>query len=304
MENLNWLDKKEYSFKPNYLPLPAGQMHYLNEGSGDPIVMVHGTPAWSFLYRNLVKDLSGNYRCVVPDHLGFGLSGKPQNWTYTPAAHAHNLSTLIDHLQLKNITLIVHDFGGPIGLNYALEHPENINRLVIINTWMWSLAEEKQIVQASKLFGSAIGKILYRYFNFSAKFLLPKAFYNQEHLTPALHQQYLGPMSSPVARTGAWRLAQELTASGTWYESLWQRREALQNKPILLLWGTKDAFIPMSFLQKWQAGFPQAKTVLLESGHFVQEEKPEEVVEAIREFLNQKTKTDNPMDYPEYVESL
>src|SRR5688572_6908616 len=136
MENLTWLNRKEYPFKSNFLPLDAGQLHYLDEGSGEPIVMVHGTPAWSFLYRNLVKELSRNYRCIVPDHLGFGLSDKPKHWSYKPEAHAQNLKILINYLELKNITLVVHDFGGPIGLHYALEHPENIKRLVIINTWM------------------------------------------------------------------------------------------------------------------------------------------------------------------------
>ena len=114
-------------------------LHYIDEGRGDPVVMVHGTPTWSFLYRHVVKGLSKNYRCIAPDHIGFGLSDKPQGWSYTIEAQAKNLQVLLDSLDLEDITLVVHDFGGPIGLSYAIENPEKVSRLVIMNTWLWSL---------------------------------------------------------------------------------------------------------------------------------------------------------------------
>lgn len=131
-----WLDTDLYPFAPRTFATQYGAMNYLDEGSGLPAVMVHGTPTWSFLYRHFVKALSGRYRCVVPDHLGFGLSDRPKGFPFTPRAHAANLTALLDHLDLKEYTLVVHDYGGPIGLASALKHPERVRALVIINTWL------------------------------------------------------------------------------------------------------------------------------------------------------------------------
>jgi haloalkane dehalogenase len=109
MPGADWIDRNEYPFASHHLPLPAGRMHFLDEGAGSPIVMVHGTPDWSFGYRKLVKNLSPEYRCVVPDNLGFGLSDKPRDWSYLPEHQAGNLRALIEHLDLKQITLVLHD---------------------------------------------------------------------------------------------------------------------------------------------------------------------------------------------------
>jgi haloalkane dehalogenase len=137
--NSHWLDKKEFPFRSNFINLDMGRMHYVDEGDGEPIVMCHGNPTWSFLYRHLVKGLSPHYRCVAIDYIGFGLSDKPLTWSYLPHEQARNVETLIDRLGLKDITLVVQDWGGPIGLSYALRHPDNVKRLVIMNTWLWSV---------------------------------------------------------------------------------------------------------------------------------------------------------------------
>ena len=118
MVNHQWVNKQEYPFASKFLELEGiGRLHYIDEGNGEPIVMVHGNPTWSFLYCYLVKCLSASYRCVAIDHIGFGLSDKPKDWNYNPQGHAENLATLIYTLNLKNITLIVQDWGGPIGLS-------------------------------------------------------------------------------------------------------------------------------------------------------------------------------------------
>ena len=129
-------------------------MHYVDVGAGPVILMVHGTPTWSFLYRRLITALSNDYRVVAPDHLGFGLSDKPTEAPYTPADHARRLAALISELGLSDLTLMVHDFGGPIGLAHALEQPDNVARLVLFNTWLWSVQKNKTAQQASRLFGS------------------------------------------------------------------------------------------------------------------------------------------------------
>ncbi len=285
MENFTWLNQQEYPFEPHYIHVGPGRMHYVDEGSGETIVMVHGTPVWSFIYRHLIKGLQDQYRCIAPDLLGFGLSDKPKNWVYTPAAHADNLTKLIDHLQLKDITLVVHDFGGPIGLHYAIQFPENIKRTVVLNSWLWPLNKYKTIKQTSQFFGSSLGKILYQYFNFSTQVLLPRGFYNSKNLTPAIKQQYLKPLNKPAHRLGTWHFAKELLNSQSWYAFLWQNHAVLATKPMLILWGKHDQFFSHPFLFKWRMHFLQAKVVELDAGHFLQEEKPAEILREIEEFL-------------------
>ena len=139
----SWLDTNEYPFQSNYFTTDYGKLHFIDEGKGDVILFVHGTPTWSFLYRNYIKAFSKTYRCVALDHIGFGLSDKPKNYPGTPQEHAKNLNLLIEHLNLKNITLVVHDFGGPIGMSYALSYPENVKRIVMFNTWLWETKNDK-----------------------------------------------------------------------------------------------------------------------------------------------------------------
>lgn len=285
MKDIIWLDRTEYPFKFNYLSLPAGRMHYIDEGEGEVILFLHGSPVWSFIYRNLIKELSKEYRCIAPDYLGFGLSDKPAKWAYTPAAHAETIQIFIQELHLKDITLVVHDFGGPIGMQYGTQNPENIKRLIVLNSWMWPIKGEKAMKQAVQLFGSPLGKALYLYANFSARVLFPRAFFNAKALTPALHRQYLKPLDSPGHRMGTWRFAKDLISTSDWFGALWNRHTVLNQKAMLIIWGKHNNFTTNSFLYKWHIHFPQARIIKLESGHFVQEEKPGEVLIAIQEFL-------------------
>jgi haloalkane dehalogenase len=285
VQSPKWLDRILYPFAHHTLPLPAGRMHYVDEGQGEPIVFVHGTPTWSFVWRQQIKSLSRTYRCIAPDHLGFGLSEKPADFAYTPEAHADNLEQLIERLQLKNITLVVHDFGGPIGLRYALRHPENVKNLVILNTWMWSLEEEQQIMKISRFMSGGVGRFLYLQLGFSARMLLPRGYHQRKHLTKDVHQHYLKPLSSASQRLGTWRFAAALQEAGPYFAQLWEHRESIRAIPKLILWGEKDALLPIRLLDKWQKAFPEAKVTRLQAGHFLQEEKGGEVSDRILKFL-------------------
>src|SRR6185295_11944703 len=161
----DWLDREEYPFVSYYRRTPGGRMHYVDEGEGEPIVMVHGVPAWSFSYRKLIRQLAPRFRCVAMDHLGFGLSDKPQNWEYRPEALAASVAALVDGLGLERVTLVVHDWGGPLGLSYAIERPENVARLVLLNTWMWSSAGDSRRELASRGLGSPVYGMLEERFN-------------------------------------------------------------------------------------------------------------------------------------------
>jgi haloalkane dehalogenase len=282
----SWLDRDAYPFTGHFLEVEGGAMHYLDEGVGAPILFVHGTPAWSFLYRHLVKGLRSTYRCVAPDQIGFGLSAKPPGWDYSFAAHARNLATLIDHLGLDQFTLVAHDLGGPIALSYALDNPGRVARLALFNTFMWPMEGEFAVPAVGKLFGGPIGRLLYLRLNASARSLLPMVYGDRSKLTPAIHSQYLGPFPGPDDRHGMFAFAQQVSAGSTWCAGLWARRAALAGLPALLIWGLKDPAFGPKYLARWREVLPQAQVLALPAvGHFVQEEAPAESLQALRELL-------------------
>ena len=152
-----WLDENEFPFKSHYFSTPHGEMHYVDEGAGDPIVFVPGNPSWSFEARNVIKVLSGQFRCIAVDHIGFGLSDKPQDFSHTPKDHAANLEALLDSLKLERITFVVGDWGGPIGLSYAIKYPEKTKSAVITNTFLWSVKNDWYYQMFSAFMGGALG---------------------------------------------------------------------------------------------------------------------------------------------------
>jgi haloalkane dehalogenase len=282
--NPPWVDAEEYPFAPRYIEIDGTQLHYVDEGQGEPIVLVHGTPTWSFLYRRQIKTLSQRFRCVAVDNLGFGLSDKPTNAAWYPQDHARRLETVIERLGLRDITLIVHDFGGPIGLHYALRHPANVRRIVLFNTWMWSLANEPKAQAVDRLVRGALGNFLYRKMNLSPRFLLPKLVQDRSKLPPPIHQQYILPFPTPESRTGMLSLARALVGSSPWYDELWTEREAIRQIPAILLWGMKDPTFCRQDLERWQTVFANHETIPFpEAGHFVQEEVEAEVLNEIIE---------------------
>jgi pimeloyl-ACP methyl ester carboxylesterase len=285
MNSPKWLDRILYPFAHQTMDLPAGQIHYVDEGKGDPIVFVHGTPTWSFVWRQQIKQLSRMYRCIAPDHLGFGLSEKPLNFSYTPEAHADNLEQFINKLQLRDITLVVHDFGGPIGLRYALRYPQNVKNIVILNTWMWSLEDEGKIMKISRFMAGGIGKLLYLRLGFSPNFLLPQGYHESKHLTKDIKLHYQKPLIKASSRIGTWQFAKALHQSSSYFSELWQQREKLLTINKLIIWGEKDKLLPITFLAKWERAYPDAKIIKYKAGHFVQEERGGEVADAIQNFI-------------------
>jgi haloalkane dehalogenase len=279
-----WLDRNAYPFAPHVHDLPAGRMHYVDEGSGPPVVLVHGTPTWSFLYRFLIRCLCRDHRCVAPDHMGFGLSDKPRGWSYRPQDHAANLQSIIDGLGLKDITLVVHDFGGPIGLSYALDHPENVRRLIIFNTWMWGTRDDPHFALAGRMLDNPLGRLLYLRFGFSARVMLPVG--GRSPLPQNVFRQYLAPLSTPDERAGTWACARALVGESDWYESLWRRRDAIREVPALILWGMNDGAFRPEDLARWEALFARAQVVRYpKAGHLVQEAEGAALCPVIAAFL-------------------
>jgi pimeloyl-ACP methyl ester carboxylesterase len=282
-----WLDRSAYPFESRWTELPGGdRMHYVDEGAGDVLLFVHGTPTWSFEWRKLIRALAPAVRCIAPDHLGFGLSDRPMAAPYTPEWHAENLAAFVERLGLEAFTLVVHDFGGPIGLPLALDGSGRVKRLVVLNTFMWGLSGDPGIARAARLLGGGIGRFLYRHANLSLRVITPSAFADRKKLTPEIHRQYLEPFSDPASRVQVlWPLAHALLASEDHYEELWARRAMLCELPALLVWGMKDPAFGPSYLQRWKETLPAAEVVELPDGHWPQEEAPEEVIAAFRRFL-------------------
>ncbi|PRX57405.1 haloalkane dehalogenase [Flagellimonas meridianipacifica] len=282
----HWVDTVLYPFQSKHVQLPSGKMHYVDEGKGDVLLFVHGTPTWSFLYRDFVKELSESYRCIAIDHLGFGLSEKPAGFEGTPQNHSENLAAFITALNLKDITLVVHDFGGSIGLGAALQQPDRIKNVVLFNSWLWSTKEDPMAQEIDGLLNSEAGQQYYLEQNYSVQVLLKQAFIDPSKLTDEVHQQYLSPFPDSESRKALLTIGKGFVGASDWYQSLWEKLDILEDKKWLILWGTKDPFLNTSYLDKWKSKLPTAKIKEFDSGHFVQEEKTAEAIVAMKRFLD------------------
>jgi haloalkane dehalogenase len=283
----DWLDRQAYPFAWHDAELSAGHMHFVDEGQGPVILFVHGTPTWSFEYRHLIRALSRRYRCIAPDHLGFGLSDRPTDFSYMPADHAAMLAEFVERLNLTDITLVVHDFGGPIGLPLALAVPTRVNRVVILNSWMWPFDDDPAMRRKAAIASGAFGRWLYRHANASLRIIMPSAYGNRKALTPAIHRQYLEVFRDPQARVDVLHaLARALTGSRDFYASLWARVSRLEERPVLIIWGMKDSAFGPALLARWRARLPRAAVVELpDAGHWPHEEAPDAVTAAIAAWL-------------------
>jgi haloalkane dehalogenase len=281
-----WVNREEYPFASHYFSCEAGKLHYLDEGQGEPVVFVHGNPIWSFAFRHLVKKLSGTHRCIAPDHLGFGLSDKPADWSYLPADHAKNFAGLMEHLQLKDITLVVNDWGGPIGLSYALAHPERVKRIVLFNTWLWPVNDDWYYRLFSGFMGGPVGRMLIERFNFFARSFIWVVYGNKGALTPEIHLHYTEPFKTPAQRRPTWIFPREIIASGKWLGELWSQVDKIRDKPALILWGEKDIAFRGKELNRWKATLRNYRVHTFEkAGHYPQEEAYQEAGGFMAQFL-------------------
>jgi haloalkane dehalogenase len=270
--------------------LRDGEMHYVDEGSGAPILFVHGTPTNSYEYRHLIAALSKRFRCIAPDHLGFGQSARPRSFAYTPEAHAAVLREFVERLGLDDFTLVVHDFGGPIGLPLITDHPSHsphVSRLILMNTWAWPLDDDPKMARGARLIGGAIGRFLYRYANASLRLIMPSAYGDRKKLTPEIHRRYLDVFGDRDARVLVLHaLAKSLLGSRSHYQSLLDRLDRLRAMPVLIVWGMKDSAFQPYQLERWRQLLPGAQVETIEgAGHWPHEEQPGRVVAAIERFL-------------------
>ena len=282
-----WLDRREYPFEHHWFTLASGaRIHYVDEGTGPTVLFVHGTPTWSFEWRHQIRALAPRFRCIAPDLVGMGLSDRPASFDYTPEAHAAALAEFVAGLDLKDVTLVVHDFGGPIGLPLALQANSRVTRLVILNTFAWSLEGDADVRRPAQMLGGALGNWLYRRANFPLRVIMPAAFANRRALTPAIHRQYLSVFQDMESRGRVLHsFARALLGSGHFYRDISSKLETLRRIPVLIVWGMKDPAFRPTQLERWMAALPHARVERLPVGHWPQEEAPEAVNAALQSFL-------------------
>jgi len=289
-----WLDTDEYPFDGDGFETDDGEMHYLDEGDEDapPVVMLHGNPTWSFMYRDFVKELRDDYRCVVPDYLGFGLSDKPSDWTYLPRDHADKVSSLIEHLGLRDVTLVMHDYGGPIGTRYAVENPENVAALAPMNTFAWRLDDRLRARAFSATVGGPVGRALIDETNLFATGVMRLGFGDRrwlpagrDELPRRLHRQYTTPLAKPSDRKGTWTFPRELTRSSGWFEDTWRRSDALADTPGFVAWGTKDPAFGTEDARRWVDALGETRYLRYEASHYLPEQRGEDIAPRLRRFL-------------------
>ena len=263
-------------------------MHLVDEGAGEPIVFVHGNPAWSFEFRHLIKGLRSDFRCIAPDHIGFGLSSRSdRRRDHHPAALAREFTTLIDYLELSDMTLFLTDWGGPIGLEFARKQPDRVKRIVIANTWCWPVADDFHFKSFSFLMSSWVGQYLIRHRNFFVNKVMPKAIGNKAVLTPEIMAHYRMAMPTPDARSASAALPGHIVGATDWLHSIWSERAAFMNCPALIFWGLKDIAFRKKELDRWKSELSDAESHELQRcGHFLAEEAPEKLVEALHAFMS------------------
>ncbi|MFN7877179.1 MAG: alpha/beta fold hydrolase [Pirellula sp.] len=271
-----------------FLDHPDGRVAYRDEGYGETIVFVHGTPTSSQEYVGLFSRLKDTYRCLALDHLGFGCSDKPKDADYSIESHTSRLRSLLSQLSIGSFHLVVHDFGGIIGLPLASDETLSIRSLTIMNSWAWPLIEtEPQMRSQLWLLRSKLMDWLYLYMNFSPKVLLKMAWGTHRPLTKEKHRAYQAPFGSPKERYGALAFKNTLL---NFELPCWNNNglARLSSLPVLLAWGMKDALVSPRNLDRWIDSLPSARVVKFERvGHFVADEGEELLASELRIFLNQ-----------------
>jgi haloalkane dehalogenase len=279
------VDEMLYPFAHHFVELPNGaRVHYLDEGAGEPIVFLHGNPTWSFLYRNIVKELRGSYRCIALDYPGFGLSQAPAGFDFLPRTHSRSVEQFFDALKLSKVTLMVHDWGGPIGLGMAGRRPELVKALVIGNTWAWPKDGDANARGFSGLMGGPIGRFLGLHFNG-----IPHMFFAigaRDTLDDEVFELYLRPFRRPDRREPTVLFPREIIGSSAYLAEVDANLARIADRPALILWGAKDGGFRAADRERFERQFADHRTVVLETAkHFIQEDEPERVAREIRSFV-------------------
>jgi cis-3-alkyl-4-acyloxetan-2-one decarboxylase len=291
--------RSEYPWAGHRLDVGQGVgLHYLDEGQGEPLLMLHGNPTWSFYWRKLVAGLSSQYRCIVPDHVGCGLSDKPgdDRYDYVLDRRVDDLERLLQHLGLTsgNLTLVVHDWGGMIGMALATRHPKWVKRLVVLNTAGFGLPEGRRLPwQIGVVRYAPFFPVPVRAFNAFSRGANLLCSVRPGRLSALAKKAYLAPYNSWANRIAVQRFVEDIPLKEG--DRSWATVQAVATglsqfraTPTLVMWGRRDFVFDDAFLAQWRVKLPEAEVHTFEDvGHYVMEDAPEEVLALTKQFLHQ-----------------
>ena len=279
----------DYPFTSRFHDINGHKQHYIDEGRGPVIVMIHGNPTWSFYYRNLIHKLKNTFRIIAIDNIGCGLSDKPQEYQYTLRQHIDNAMSLINSLNIDRFSLVLHDWGGAIGMGVACVCPEKLDKIVVMNTAAFRSTQIPLRIRLCRI--PFLGKIIVRLFN---GFAWPATFMAVENkMNEKVKNAYLKPYNSWKNRIATHRFVVDIpiTENHQSYTTLVEVESGLAeikkgNIPLLIVWGGKDFCFNDSFYNEWKERFPDAQsTYYPDAGHYLLEDKKDEVNERIATFF-------------------
>lgn len=279
-----WLDRSIYPFESHWAEIDGARLHYVDEGQGPVLLMLHGNGSWSFGHRRIIPVLSKHFRCIAVDYAGFGLSKAAAGFSFKPAAHSALIEAFVDRLQLRELRLFVQDWGGPIGLGLATRRPELVHTLFICNTWAWPAQGTKHIERFAKFASGPIGRFLIMRLNFLTRVAVPNIAMSRK-LGKAERAGYAGPYPTPDSRRPQTIFPREILASRDYLAGVEAGLAKLRDKPALIMWGDSDRGFRDGERRRMQRLLPQADAIILEHArHFVQEDAPDKLTAAMIAF--------------------
>ncbi len=278
-----WLPVDLFPFDSRFTSIDGARVHYVDEGQGPTLLMLHGNPTYSFLYRNVILHLRDAFRCVALDYPGFGRSTPAVDYTFTPREHARIVATFLEDQDLTGVTLVGQDWGGPIGLWAAGQHPERVDNFVLANTWAWPVEGDPHFERYSKLLGSNVGGAIVRRTNALVNLLLPLGCAH----TPSQRvlDAYRGPFPTPESRKPTHRFGRELLAASDFLEEAEVYLEKFSQRPALIPWGARDLAFRKQERTRLAQAFQQPTTHVFEdASHYLPEDAPGRLANAIRDW--------------------
>jgi haloalkane dehalogenase len=279
-----WVDDELFPFESRFIDIDGHTMHYVDEGSGPTLLLLHGNPTWSFVYRDVIRALRSEFRCIALDYPGFGLSERRPGYRYLPEEHAQVVTAFVDELALSGVTLVAHDWGGPIGLATVEQRPTAFDGLVLANTWAWPITGAPHVAIASHVMGGPLGRLLISQFNLFVNVMIP-AGHRLRKPTPDEMAHYRNALDSSDGRDATAVFPRRITASRAFLAEVEAGLPDLASLPTLIVWGNADFAFGTKERQRWEQIFPDHHTEIVEgAGHFVQSDAPDRFAAAIRDW--------------------